>query len=70
MNLAVDVSKVIFPFASDRDVAETVLVSVPPVNVTVCTEAAVPYFLLIVAMLDVNEIAGLTVKVTTVEVSR
>ena len=66
---AVVVSKVIFPLASDNDEAETVLVSVPPVNVTVRISPDEPYFFVIVDVVDVIVIAGLIVKVATVEVS-
>ena len=66
---AVEVSKVNRPLASDREEAETVRVSVPPVNVTVLVVAPVPYFCVIVEVLEVMEIAGLIVKVATVEVS-
>ena len=66
---AVVVSKVIFPSASDSDEAETVLVSVPPVNVTVRVSLPAPYFFVIVDVVDVKVIAGLIVRVATVEVS-
>jgi hypothetical protein len=69
MNLAVAVSKVILPPASDREEAETVRVSVPPVYVTVRVVPPAPYFVDIAVCNELILIAGLTVKVTTVVVS-
>jgi hypothetical protein len=66
---AVDVLNVIFPLAREVELAETVLVSVPPVYVTVRVDPAVPYFCVIVDVVDVIVIAGLIVNVATVEVS-
>ena len=66
---AVEVSKVKRPLASDREEAETVRVSVPPVKVTVLVVAPAPYFCVIVDVVEVMEIAGFIVKVATVEVS-
>jgi hypothetical protein len=65
----VDVSKVILPLAREVALAETVLVSVPPVNVTVLVVPPAPYFVVIAVWIEVILIAGLIVKVATVEVS-
>ena len=62
-------SKVILPLAREVKVADTVLVSVPPEKVTVLVGRAAPYVCEIAEVVDVKLIAGLTVKVTTVEVS-
>jgi hypothetical protein len=63
------VSNVIRPLAREVKVADTVLVSVPPVNAIVRVAPAVPYFRATVEVSEEKVIAGLIVKVATVEVS-